>query len=37
MNVDSLAYFLLSLVILVVAAHFFGHWFERLGLRQREH
>ena len=32
MNADSLAYFLLSLVTLVVAAHFFGHWFERLGL-----
>jgi Kef-type K+ transport system membrane component KefB len=32
MKADSLAYFLLSLVILVVAAHFFGHWFERLGL-----
>ena len=32
MNADSLTHFLLSLVILVVAAHFFGHWFERIGL-----
>ncbi|WP_119274552.1 cation:proton antiporter [Taklimakanibacter deserti] len=32
MDTDSLTRFLLSLVILVVAAHFFGHWFERLKL-----
>src|SRR5262245_40070785 len=32
MNADSLAHFLLSIVILVIAAHFFGHWFEKIGL-----
>jgi len=32
MDTDSLTRFLLSIVILVVSAHFFGHWFERLKL-----
>src|SRR5262245_52754512 len=32
MTADSLTRFLFSLVILVVAAHFLGHWFERLKL-----
>src|SRR5262245_3537194 len=32
MSAHSLAHFLLSIVILIVAAHFFGHWFERIGL-----
>jgi Kef-type K+ transport system membrane component KefB len=32
MDAHSLGQFLVSLVILVVAAHFFGHWFERLKL-----
>lgn len=32
MNAHSLSQFLLSLVLLVVAAHFFGHLFERLKL-----
>jgi Kef-type K+ transport system membrane component KefB len=32
MDTDSLTRFLLSLVILVIAAHFFGHWFEKLKL-----
>src|SRR5262245_34204181 len=32
MDTDSLTRFLLSLVILVIAAHFFGHWFEKMRL-----
>jgi len=32
MDTHSLARFLVSLVVLVVAAHFFGHWFERFKL-----
>jgi Kef-type K+ transport system membrane component KefB len=32
MDTDSLTRFLFSLVILVIAAHFFGHWFEKLKL-----
>jgi Kef-type K+ transport system membrane component KefB len=32
MDTHSLSQFLVSLVVLVIAAHFFGHWFERLRL-----
>ncbi|MFM8241109.1 MAG: cation:proton antiporter [Actinomycetota bacterium] len=32
MDAHALTRFLFSLVVLVVAAHFFGHWFERLKL-----
>ena len=32
MDANALTRFLLSLVILALAAHFFGHWFERLKL-----
>jgi len=32
MDAHSLTGFLVSIVVLVIAAHFFGHWFERLRL-----